>query len=88
MKNRYNTVVRKCISNEYIKCSAKKRDSEREYISLCQKMSNEKETLTYAEYISIKAKADFLFKSIEELAIELNIWDKAREICLNAADES
>ena len=26
------------------------------------------------------------FKNIEEMKIQIDIWDKAREICLNVAD--
>jgi hypothetical protein len=47
----------------------------------------EKGTLSYEEYIRLQKKTETMAKEIEELSIQLNVWDMAREICLNVADE-
>lgn len=51
------------------------------------RLANEKDILTYSEYLRLKDEAECLRRKAENLQIEINIWDKAREICLNVADE-
>lgn len=48
---------------------------------------NTKVQVSYAEYEELKKKEKELETAINKLRIEQNIWDQAREICMNIADE-
>ena len=89
MKNieKYNTEVRRAISNRYVRCSLQKGNTEKEYEKLAIQLASEGENLLHNQYLQLSRKAEYLRKRIEELSIELDTWDKAREICLNIADE-
>ena len=85
--NKYNTRVRQAISDNYVEYSKTKSMLVRERVNVVERLKLEKKTLSYKDYISLKERADRLAKEIEELNIQIDIWDKAREICLNIADE-
>ena len=48
---------------------------------------NTKVQVSYAEYEELKKKKKELEAAINKLRIEQNVWDQAREICMNIADE-
>lgn len=83
---KYNTLVRQAISDKYVECSKTKSMVIKERQLLISKLELEKETLPYNEYIKLQKKSETMAKDIEELSIQLNVWDVAREICLNVAD--
>lgn len=85
--NKYNTKVRRAISDEYIKCSKRRGEFLREVSIIQVKLSSEAEILSYREYKQLEKKAESLLKEIEKEKIRLEIWDAAREICLDIADE-
>ena len=87
--NRYNTKVRQAMSNKYKETSKKKADLENElYLVSHQLSSNEaKNTKTYKEYLDLRQKAETIQREINRLSIEREIWNKAREICMDIADE-
>lgn len=87
MIERYNTRVRQSISDNYMEYSKTKAMTEKERENVIERLRLESKTLPYKDYISLQEKADRLAKEIEELNIQIDIWDKAREICLNIADE-
>lgn len=87
MIEKYNTRVRQVISDNYIEYSKTKAMAEREREAVIERLRTEKGTLPYSDYVSLQEKAERLAKEIEELNIQIDIWDKAREICLNIADE-
>lgn len=82
---KYNTEVRQAISSEYRRCNKQKAEYEREFEVLTMKLANEGGTLTHNQYLKISNDSEYLRRRIEELSIELDTWDKAREICLNIA---
>ena len=88
--NRYNTRVRQAMSDKYVECSKRMQEIEREKLeqrrTLERYMAGE-ETLTYREYKDLKSSLDCLYSEYRELDIRLAVWDEAREICLNIADE-
>ena len=43
--------------------------------------------VTHKQYLKLSGDAERLRRKIEDLGVELDTWDKAREICLNIADE-
>lgn len=83
----YNTRVRQAISDEYVKCSKKIEEYEREYAVTTARLASEKDSLSYSEYKQLEDRCDFLRKMREVQAFKLDVWDQAREICLNIADE-
>ena len=85
--NKYNTRVRQAISDNYVEYSKTKSMLVRERANVVERLKLEEKTLSYKDYISLQERADRLAKEIEELNIQIDIWDKAREICLNIADE-
>lgn len=85
--NKYNTRVRQAISDNYVEYSKTRAMTIRERENVIEKLRAETKTLSYNDYISLQEKADRLSKEIEELNIQIDIWDKAREICLNIAEE-
>lgn len=89
MKNieKYNTQVRQAISDELIKCNILKAKAMKEYEDIAIKLANYDDDLTHNEYLNLSHRGEFLQRKIEDLGIESDIWDKAREICLNIADE-
>ena len=87
MVEKYNTRVRQAISDNYMEYSKTKAMAEREREAVIEKLRAERRTLSYNDYIPLQEKAERLAKEIEELNIQIDIWDKAREICLNIADE-
>ena len=84
---KYNILVRQAISDKYVECSKTKSMVIKERQLLISRLELEKETLPYNEYIRLQKKSETMAKEIEELSIQLNVWDMAREICLNVADE-
>ena len=89
MKNieKYNTEVRQAISNEYMEYLKTKAMKQKELAHIGEKLRIEAKTLPYRDYISLQKKADTLGEDIIKLDIQIDIWDKAREICLNIADK-
>lgn len=85
--NKYNTRVRQAISEEYVKCSKRKQELMEEVNIIAIRLSSEADTLPYREYRQLESRSESLWKMIEVERIRLDIWDMAREICLNIADE-
>ena len=84
---KYSTKVRQAISDEYVRCSKEKAETEKEFERLAVQLANDDGVLTHKQYLKLSADAEHLRRKIEYLGVELDIWDKAREICLNIADE-
>lgn len=85
--NRYNTRVRQAMSDKYVDCSKRRNKIRHEFNQLQEKLENEKEIIPYAEYKRLCRKLEDLGKEYERLRIEWMTWDKAREICMEIADE-
>ena len=85
---KYNTLVRQAISDIYVEYSKTKSMVIKERQLIISRLELEKETLPYNEYIRLQKKSETMAKEIEELSIQLNVWDMAREICLNVADDN
>lgn len=84
---KYNTRVRQAMSEEYVKSSKKKTQLQREYEKVLEQLDIEASKLCYNEYITLQKRAEDLERLYEDEQIRFDIWDKAREICLNVADE-
>lgn len=88
-KNRYNTKVRQAMSDKYVKSSQKKKELEDEWCLISQKLSNNetRNAMKYNEYCEMKQKAETIQREINRLSIEREVWDMARELCMDIADE-
>lgn len=84
---RYNTKVRQAISDAYVDTSKEKSKLSVRLWDIVDSLENNKDTMTYSEYVALRKEAADIEKQIERLSIELDVWDRAREICLNVADE-
>lgn len=85
--NKYNTAIRNAISHEYVRCGKEKAAAEVAYEEITSKLLADNGTLSHKQYMTMCTEAERLRKLSEDLQIELNTWDKAREICLNIADD-
>lgn len=84
---KYNTKIIQAISDEYVKCSKRKTQLTKDLEEIAVKLEENKNTLTYNEYISLENEASRLHQEIKTEKIKIDVWDTAREICLNVADE-
>ena len=84
---KYNTKVRQAISDEWVRCSKQRAETGKEYEKIALQLANDNGILTHKQYLKLSGDAEHLRRKIEDLGVELDTWDKAREICLNIADE-
>lgn len=85
--DRYNTRVRQAISDELVKCSRRKQEYRNKYTCVVARLYSEKDTLPYSEYKRLEDEREFLVKMQQVEDIKYDVWNMAREICLNIADE-
>ena len=85
--DKYNTKVRQAISDKYVECSKSRAKAMKESEKISLQLAYETDGLTYKQYLELNNKLVCLNKEIERLGVEIDTWDKAREICLNVADE-
>ena len=85
--NRYNTKVRQAMSDSYVDCGKRRQKVRKELDEVKEKVGNGQETISYAEYNRLVAKAVELQREYDKLKIEREVWDMAREICMEIADE-
>ena len=87
--NAYDTRVRHAISDEYVRVTKEKREIINEMIEVEEKLNDPdtKMQMSYAEYVELEKKEKELEAAMNKLKIERDVWDQAREICMNIADE-
>ena len=85
--NKYNTRVRQAISEEYVRCSKRKQEYMVQHACVVARLASETDTLPYREYKRLEDEREFLVRMQQVEDIKLDVWDMAREICLNIADE-
>lgn len=81
----YNSRVRDLMSQEYRRVSQERQEYMKRQIELAKLMFNP--SCTHIEYTQYEDERKNNEKELIRLGIELNVWDQAREICFNAADE-
>ena len=88
-KNRYNTKVRQVMSDKYKETSQKKAELENKLYAISLQLTKDeiKKTMAYSEYMELNRLTKVIQTEIDRLNIECDIWDKAREICMDIADE-
>lgn len=86
--NKYNTAVRRAMSDKYVDYVKQKNEAWRKINELDSKLnSKEGRKLPYEEYIKLQKDLYFYEQTHRRLKIEQNIWDQAREICMELAND-
>lgn len=87
--NRYNTKVRRAMSEEWVKTSKLRFEVGRELEKINSQLNDRdvKTYMSYSEYVKLEEKAKELQDRAYRLTIENEVWDKARDICMDIADE-
>lgn len=83
--NRYNTTVRKKISEELANANERKANLIRERESIYNQLANR--DILHADFLRLKDRIDMIHAELKEVNIEIKTWDAAREICLDVADD-
>ena len=83
--NLYNTVVRLKISEKYKEASLNRRLLQNERDVVIKRMKDKE--ITYGDFLDLKKRLARLDREIIEADTEFRIWDEARELCLDTADE-
>ena len=81
----YNSRVRDLMSQEYRRVSQERQDYIMRQNELVKLMLNP--DCKHIEYSMYEDERKNNEKELIRLGIELDVWDQAREICFNAADE-
>jgi hypothetical protein len=71
-------LIRQAISDKYEEYSKTISMVMKERRLTISRLELEKETLPYNEYIRLQKKSETMAKEIEELSIQLNVWEMAR----------
>lgn len=85
--NKYNITVRRTMSDKYVECTKKKCAISREMIEIDRKLKDGEESLSYREYMELSDRYTSLSEEYKRVSFEIDIWDQAREICLEIANE-
>lgn len=86
-ENRYNTRVRHAMSDNLVECRKMKSNFESRLIWIDKHLKEEFDTMTHREYTSLCNEYKELEEKIERLKVVTYVWDQARELCMNIADE-
>lgn len=88
-QQRYNERVRQAISDKYVECSKMYTDTHKKCseVESRLKAENAKKNLSYEEYVDLEKYLNNLKEEMKVLRIQIDIWDAAREVCLNVSDE-
>lgn len=88
-EQRYNQRVRQAISDKYVEYSKMYADTHQEMLEVEAELraKNAKKNLSYEQYVDLEKYLNNLKEEIKVLRIQIDIWDAAREVCLNVSDE-
>lgn len=85
--NRYNALVRQAMSNKYVECAKRRGELYREGFIIYNRLEKEQDTLSYRQYMELKAELEQVRQQEHDEIVKRDIWDQAREICIECADE-
>ena len=86
MSSKYNNGILLAIREQYVMTSEERMKLRSRLTKVEETLENEKDTLPYKTYLTIMNEKDILYKKIHDLTVQIDTWDKAREICLDAID--
>lgn len=82
----YNTEIRKAMSKKYVECGEKMSTLSKQINFLSAKMHYEQDILSYRKFNEIVLEKADLEKEYENAKIQRDVWEQAKEICLDVAD--
>lgn len=85
--NRYSTLVRQAMSDKYVECAKLKNELTERILDIHERLVNEKCTLPYQDYVDLQEEYERLERGYHDQRVMLYVWDQAREICIERADE-
>lgn len=83
--NKYNSTVRRYISDEYVRVSKELQSKKLQCSEIYEQLHDK--SISHSDYLDKEKYLKVLQNDIRRLEVELNTWDAARELCLNATDE-
>lgn len=87
MNKLYNERVRQAISDEYVSAAKRREDALVRHNRILERLDTERNTLPYSQFRELLATHGAIINELHDLEIEISTWDKAREICLNVAED-
>ena len=85
--NRYSALVRQAMSDKYVECAKRRGELYREGFIIYNKLEKEQDTLSYRQYMELKAELEQVRQQEHDEIVKRDVWDQAREICMECADE-
>lgn len=85
--NRYSTLVRQAMSDGYVECVMRKNRLRKKELEITRRLEGEKDTLPYNKYVELQNELKEVEQKYHDQTVMLDIWDQAREICMECADE-
>lgn len=85
--NRYSTLVRQAMSDKYVECKKRRNELFKKQLNILHKLDKEKETLPYQEYVELQREYELVERKYYNELLKRSVWDQAREICMECADE-
>ena len=85
--NRYSALVRQAMSDKYVECAKRRGELYREGLIIYNRLEKEQDTLSYRQYMELKAELEQVRQLEHDEIVKRDIWDQAREICMECADE-
>lgn len=85
--NRYSTLVRQAMSDKYVECTKRGNELFKEQLDIFYRLDKEKETLPYQEYVELQREYELVERKYLNELLKRSVWDQAREICMECADE-
>ena len=86
MSSKYDNAITLAIREHYVRTSEERMKLRSRLTKVEEALENEKDTLPYKIYLTMMNEKDMLYKKIHDLTVQIDTWDKAREICLDACD--
>ena len=86
MKN-YAEEITNRIREQYVKCVKNVEETSREYGEIYDKLRLSGNELLQSEYAYLNDRLTILDVQMKHLSITRNVWNKAREICLDVLDK-
>lgn len=86
MSSKYNNAILLAIREQYVMTSEERMKLRSRLTKVEETLETGKDTLPYNTYLTMMNEKDILYKKIHDLTVQIDTWDKAREICFDACD--
>ena len=86
MSSKYDNAITLEIRKQYVRTSEERMKLRSRLTKVEEALETGKDTLSYNTYLTMMNEKDILYKKIHDLTVQIDTWDKAREICPDAMD--